>query len=146
MAASQYYSDKDARCESLLKALRSAAAGPRQAGGGGGGEGAGALPEAIQDCAVTAGWVHRMPLQRELLRAAIYGRSHAPDAADAALIPLCSLHVRLLNSLRRPSKVWGLSMPTGASAIPCNGARVRACMAGLGSRATCMPLTMPLSN
>lgn len=110
LAASQYYSDKDARCESLLKALRSAAGGARQASGGGGGgssggEGAGTLPEAIQDCALTAGWVHRVPLQRELLRAAIYGRSHEPDAADAALIPLCSLHARLLNSLRQPSKV-----------------------------------------
>lgn len=102
VAASQYYSDKDARCESLLKALRSPAGDSRPAAGT---AATGTLPEAIQDCVMTAGWVHRVPLQRELLGAAIYGRSHAPDAADAALIPLCALHARLLNSLRKASKV-----------------------------------------
>jgi len=46
-----------------------------------------------------------VPLQRDMLAAAIYGRSHAPHAADASLIPLCALHSRVLASLRKASAV-----------------------------------------
>eukprot|EP00892_Ulva_mutabilis_P002588 jgi/Ulvmu1/1232/UM109_0030.1 len=95
VAASECFGDRDARCEGLLETIRGAPADARQV--------VGSLPEAIQDCVLTAGWLHSVPRQRELLAAALYGRAHAPHAADASLIPLCALHARVLNSLRKPS-------------------------------------------
>ena len=46
-----------------------------------------------------------MPLQREMLAVAIYGRSHAPHAANVSLIPMCELHSRVIASLRKASAV-----------------------------------------
>ena len=121
-AAAQYHADQDTKCETILDSIRHSvgadglsppkavpaggrrsAAGGR-AGGSSNGEDNGSdkpLAAAVCDCAEAAGWVVSIASQRELLRAAIYGRSHAPAAVDAALIPLVALHCRLVNSLRQ---------------------------------------------
>jgi hypothetical protein len=96
-AASQHYTERDARCETLLESIRELPRDPEST--------VDSLARAVIDCVFTAGWVHRIPLQREILRAAIYGRAHAPATVDAALIPLCARHLRLLNTLRNATGV-----------------------------------------
>jgi hypothetical protein len=97
VAASQYYQDRDARCETLLDSVRQMPAEPAKASG--------SLCAAVEDAAFAAGWVHRVSEQRQLLRAAIYGRTHAPQDVDSGLIPLCASQARILNTLHKPSGV-----------------------------------------
>lgn len=67
--------------------------------------GSGALPSAVADVVFAAGWMPKLTAKKELLRAAIYGRTHAPQDIDTALIPLCVMHSRVMNSLRKGSGV-----------------------------------------
>lgn len=97
VAASQYYQDRDARCETLLDSIRQLPSEPASPSG--------ALSTAVEDVVSAAAWMHRVPVQRELLRAAIYGRTHAPQDVDSGLIPLCARHARVLNTLHKPSGV-----------------------------------------
>jgi hypothetical protein len=122
MSASQHYQDKDPRCESLLESIRqmstestaspvSSSSSPKVKAK----TGSGALPSAVADVVFAAGWMPRSVVQKDLIRAAIYGRTHAPQDIDAALIPLCVAHARVLNSLRKPS---GVRSEAGCAAPP----------------------------
>jgi hypothetical protein len=114
VAAAQHHADQDSKCESILDSIHhlptnhdpsampststsNASTSPNRDEG--------ALADAVRDCVEAAGWLAGVASQRNLLRAAIYGRSHAPLLVDSALIPQCALHCRVVNSLRRATEV-----------------------------------------
>lgn len=111
VSASKYYQDRDPRCETLLESIRqmsvestastSRTSSPKTEAK----STSGALATAVADVVFVAGWMPKTVAQKELLRAALYGRTHAPQDIDTALIPLCVLHARVLNSLRKASGV-----------------------------------------
>jgi hypothetical protein len=119
IAASRYCSKQDARCETVLEAIRShtidhpnsskqqqqhALGGTSSTTGAESGErGDTAIKEAVEDCLDAAGWVWRITGQQELLRAAIYGRSNAPAVVDAALVSHTALHCRVFHSFASPA-------------------------------------------
>ena len=114
VAASQHHAEQDTKCETILESIRHSGLPDQQKGRvargrgskGGGAEGSDEpLADAVRDCADASGWVVGIESQRQLLRAAIYGRSHAPVLVDAALIPTTALHCRVVNSLRMPDVV-----------------------------------------
>lgn len=117
IAAARHHSEQDAKCETILESIRARGAPghvratPRHERSESNlsnemqDDGDAVLGDAIRDCVEAAGWVHSVASQQALLRAAIYGRSNAPAAADVALIPQCALHCRVVNSLRTASAV-----------------------------------------
>lgn len=110
VAASKYYQDRDPRCESILDDIRQTPSGSAVPASSSSptnrsSRSSGALPSAVADVVFAAGWMPKVTAQKELLRAAIYGRTHAPQDIDAALIPLCVLHARVLNTLHNGSGV-----------------------------------------
>ena len=78
------------------------------------------LAEAVRDCVAAAGWMASIEGQRRLLKAALYGRCHAPALVDAALLPTAALHCRVVNSLRQRD---GVRPVPGSAALlaPCQG-------------------------
>ena len=137
IAAARHHNEQDAKCETILDSIRLRAAPghtrapPRHERSDSAltddtnDDGDAVLGEAIRDCVEGAGWVHGIASQQALLRAAIYGRSNAPAAADVALIPQCALHCRVVNSLRTASAVRTRShhmrLPAGVGLELCDG-------------------------
>lgn len=110
VSASKYYQDRDPRCETLLETIRQMPASSAVTGSSSSPKSkpttsSGALPSAVADVVFAAGWMPKTTAQKDLLRAALYGRTHAPQDIDTALIPLCVLHARVLNTLRKGSAV-----------------------------------------
>jgi hypothetical protein len=114
VAAAQHHAEQDTKCETMLDSIRHSAApatdgkpstSKRTMASTNGITSDKPLANAVRDCAEAAGWVVSIASQRNLLRAAIYGRSHAPALVDAALIPLVALHCRVVNSLRQSEGV-----------------------------------------
>ena len=111
VSASKHYQDRDPRCESILDSIRQMPGDSTPAASSSSplnkaSKGSGALATAVYDVVFASGWMHKITSQKELLRAAIYGRTHAPQDIDAALVPLCVLHARVLNTLHKGSGVW----------------------------------------